>query len=38
VEEVFNLTLASVTTMVGNETIASARVKIALTDLEAKDI
>ena len=35
VEEVFNLTLASVTTQVGDEVIASARVKIALTDIES---
>lgn len=38
VEEVFNLTLAMVTTKVGDETIASARVKIALTDFEAARI
>ena len=35
IEEVFNLTLASVTTKVGDETIATARMKIALTDMEA---
>ena len=32
IEEVFNLTLASVVTKVADETIASARMKIALTD------
>lgn len=32
IEEVFNLTLANVVTKVGDETIASARMKIALTD------
>ena len=37
VEEVFHLTLASVSTQVGDEVIASARVKIALTELEAKE-
>ncbi len=31
-EEVFNLTLADVTTKIGDEVIASARMKIALTD------
>lgn len=33
VEEVFHLTLATVTTTVGDEVIANARVKIALTDI-----
>jgi len=37
IEEVFNLTLASVTTMIGDEEIASARVKIALTDIKASE-
>ncbi len=32
VEEVFNLTLVEVTTKVGDEVIATARMKIALTD------
>jgi len=32
IEEVFNLTLAGVETKVGDETIATARMKIALTD------
>ena len=32
IEEVFNLTLASVDTKIAGETIASARMKIALTD------
>ncbi len=32
VEEVFNLTLAEVTTKIGDEVIATARLKIALTD------
>jgi hypothetical protein len=32
IEEVFNLTLASVETRVADEIIASARMKIALTD------
>ena len=32
IEEVFNLTLASVETKIAGETIASARMKIALTD------
>ena len=31
-EEVFNLTLAEVTTRIGDEVIATARMKIALTD------
>ena len=35
VEEVFHLTLATVTATVGDELIASARVKIALTDIES---
>lgn len=35
-EEVFHLTLASVSSMVGDKTIASARVKIALTTIEAE--
>ena len=37
VEEVFNLTLATVTTKVGDEEIASARVKIALTDIVSSE-
>ncbi len=37
IEEVFNLTLASVTTMIGDEDIASARVKIALTDIKVSE-
>ena len=36
VEEVFNLTLATVTTTIDDEVIATARVKIALTDIESK--
>ena len=35
IEDVFHLTLANVTTTVGDEAIASARIKIALTDMEA---
>ena len=35
IEDVFHLTLADVTITVGEETIASARIKIALTDMEA---
>lgn len=35
IEDVFHLTLANVTITVGKETIASARIKIALTDMEA---
>ena len=37
VEEVFNLTLANVTTKVGDDVIASASMKIALTDIKAAD-
>ena len=37
VEEVFNLTLANVTTKVGDEVIATASMKIALTDIQAAD-
>jgi predicted hotdog family 3-hydroxylacyl-ACP dehydratase len=37
IEDVFHLTLADVTMCVGDETIASARVKIALTDMEAAE-
>lgn len=36
VEEVFNLTLATVTMTVGDENIATARVKIALTDIVSR--
>lgn len=35
IEDVFHLTLADVKITVGEETIASARIKIALTDMEA---
>ena len=35
IEEVFNLTLAFVTIYLGEEPIATARMKIALTDMEA---
>lgn len=35
IEDVFHLTLADVTITVGEDTIASARIKIALTDMEA---
>lgn len=37
VEEVFHLTLADVSSMVGNETIASARVKIALMGIASTE-
>ena len=37
VEDVFNMTLAEVSTHVGDEMIASARVKIALIDQEPAD-
>lgn len=37
VEEVFNLTMANVTTKVGDEVIASASMRIALTDIKAVD-
>ena len=35
VEDVFHLTLANVTVNIGDETIASTRIKIALTDMKA---
>jgi hypothetical protein len=36
VEEVFHLTLADVQSKVGDEIVAEARIKIALTDIESK--
>jgi len=36
-EEVFNLTMAFVSTRIGDEVIAKARIKIALTDIEIID-
>lgn len=38
IEDVFNLTLANVTVMVEDETIATARIKIALSETPAVDI
>ena len=35
IEDVFHLTLANVTVNIGDETIASTRIKIALTDMKA---
>ena len=37
IEDVFNLTLANVTIHVGDEVIASARIKIALSDVKASE-
>jgi len=37
IEDVFHLTLADVTVKVADETVASARMKIALMDTEASD-
>lgn len=37
IEDVFNLTLANVTIHVGDEVIASARIKIALSDVKAAE-
>ena len=37
VEEVFHLTLADVSSKVGDDTVAIARIKIALTDIESKE-
>ena len=37
IEDVFNLTLANVTIYVGDEVIASARIKIALSDMKAAE-
>ncbi len=37
IEEIFNLTLASVTVKIGDEVISTARIKIALTDMAATD-
>ena len=38
VEDIFNLTLANVTVKVEDEVIATARIKIALTDMSASDL
>ena len=38
IEDIFNLTLASVTVKVGDEVISTARIKIALTDMAATDL
>lgn len=37
IEDVFNLTLASVVTKVNDEIVSTARIKIALSNLEAKE-
>ena len=37
IEEIFNLTLASVTVKIDDEVISTARIKIALTDMAATD-
>ena len=38
IEDIFNLTLASVTVKVDDEVISTARIKIALTDMAATDM